>query len=361
MFVFDYKVFFAICGSLLAFVIAFYALVARERKSPYIVNSIHQSVLTVLVVLAVAIAAVLLGIENRVGSSLYQVAHLLLFLGVSLILAKVLNIFNRQVNLRDDKPIRNLAAIRAIKNKIRDLRSKPQYEHQSKTLSDDLVTQLGRSEIFSLAEKSFKLSDVIDSNGSCSIALVTRTNRSVDRNLVSLISTFLAGGGLFQYTVADRHPISLVSALKSDLGNKWDDIASNVYAVDAFTPHFGFTDSIYYVQRKKLTQTYGIKLIISEPTFAGIHTSTARAFNMAKKASSDQIRRPTLLVYEGLSALIDLESLEQYVIFIRHLIPSEKLWGGMLTVVCEKPGPNHKPHVEAVLNQYVDLKLDDQQ
>ena len=33
--------------------------------------------------------------------------------------------------------------------------------------------------------------------------------------------------------------------------------------------------------------------------------------------------------------MTDLELAEQYRIFVRHVIPSEKMWGGMLTVFLE--------------------------
>jgi len=47
------------------------------------------------------------------------------------------------------------------------------------------------------------------------------------------------------------------------------------------------------------------------------------------------VRKPTLTIYEGTNALVELESTEQYRIFIRHLLPSERLWGGMFTFVIE--------------------------
>ena len=44
---------------------------------------------------------------------------------------------------------------------------------------------------------------------------------------------------------------------------------------------------------------------------------------------------PSLMIYEGCHALVDLESSEQYRIFIRHVMPSERLWGGMMTLFVE--------------------------
>src|SRR5207248_185942 len=72
-------------------------------------------------------------------------------------------------------------------------------------------------------------------------------------------------------------------------------------------------------------------------TYAGVHTAIAVAFNKIKAADTRtrETRTPTLLLYEGCSALIDLESDQQYRIFVRHVLPSERLWGGMFTVFVE--------------------------
>src|SRR5439155_19035451 len=111
-----------------------------------------------------------------------------------------------------------------------------------------------------------------------------------------------------------------------------------IVAVDAYSPHFGFTDSIHDEMTKKV-RADGIECITAKASFAGLHTAAARAFNLTKQRvvlqDGTTIRPPTLVIYDGPHALVELESREQYRIFIRHLVPSERLWGGMFTFVVE--------------------------
>jgi len=67
------------------------------------------------------------------------------------------------------------------------------------------------------------------------------------------------------------------------------------------------------------------------------------------------VRKPTLTIYEGTNALVELESTEQYRIFIRHLLPSERLWGGMFTFVIESVISEQDL---ALLRTYTDFFID---
>jgi hypothetical protein len=101
--------------------------------------------------------------------------------------------------------------------------------------------------------------------------------------------------------------------------------------VDAYTPHFGFTDSTHVNWRNWL-EGQGITVVDSSPSFAGMHTAATKAFKKIKKRQEEngQARPPTLVIYENPFAIVDLESAEQYRIFVRHVLPSEKLWAECL-------------------------------
>jgi hypothetical protein len=119
----------------------------------------------------------------------------------------------------------------------------------------------------------------------------------------------------------------------------WEKATGFLVLVDAYTPHFGFTDSIHGVKTDEARKDC-LQYILTRPSFAGIHTAGAAAFNVikqavTKKTSGSGFRGPTLVIYEGLHALVDLESSEQYRIFYNHVLPSERLWGSMFTVVVE--------------------------
>ena len=156
--------------------------------------------------------------------------------------------------------------------------------------------------------------------------------------LVRLMTTFLESGHTVQYLAASRHPSELITALRSQIKEmpniQWQDKAQNIVVVDAFTPHFGFTDSIHDA-RTRHTKNLGVKCINSSVSYAGLHTASSRAFNVIKARARSEVRGPTLVVYEDTHALADLESHEQYRIFVRHVIPSERMWDGMFTVFAE--------------------------
>ena len=158
-----------------------------------------------------------------------------------------------------------------------------------------------------------------------------------DRLMADFAIRFLDANCYVQYTTCSRHPIEFLLYLKREWLKQhpeadWKTVKNRVVVVDGYTPHFGFTDTIY-------TEWSGTALeecldcIESPATYAGIHTAIANGFNKVKKESGKpKLRAPVLYMYEGIHALVDLESSEQYRVFVRHVIPSERLWGGMFTL-----------------------------
>jgi hypothetical protein len=90
-------------------------------------------------------------------------------------------------------------------------------------------------------------------------------------------------------------------------------------------------------------------------TYAGMHSASSRAFNTIKEQMGCNYRQPTLVIYEDSYALTDLESVEQYRIFVRHVLPSERMWDGMLTVFLESVQPEADWRL---LQAYASMKLD---
>lgn len=86
-----------------------------------------------------------------------------------------------------------------------------------------------------------------------------------------------------------------------------------------------------------------------------MHTAASRAFNLIKKKNKGDVRKPVLVIYEDTYALTDLESPEQYRIFVRHVLPSERLWDGMFTVFTEV-GQSEADW--RLLSSYGSMKLD---
>jgi hypothetical protein len=79
----------------------------------------------------------------------------------------------------------------------------------------------------------------------------------------------------------------------------WEQYSNNIVVIDAYSPHFGFTDSIYEMKTRDLL-ALGVHCETSEMTYAGMHSASTRAFKTFRKnAGKNAKRKPTVVVYEG--------------------------------------------------------------
>jgi hypothetical protein len=350
--------------ALLAFIVAFYALVARERKTPYLTNTIYSSAFLVLFALILMLLVPLLDSLNQVfGRVMLIGSNSILFISAGNIALKIWRVHNRHVNFRDDNLIKNLFFIRKPRNLLRSIKDTPSYEYDAPRLSLSLIDSLKSNlEIDNLqlllAEERLKSPNELGT----SMSAIYRVSSLIDSDkaLINLAVSLLRDGWAIQYTTCIRHPYEFVLKLKQaieslDSKPTWRELLKNIVVVDAYTPHFGFTDSIYLELTRRLRKL-GVSSVTSAPSYAGIHTATAKAFNKLKKNNEGKMRIPALVVYENPYALVDLESVEQYRIFIRHVLPSERLWGGMFTFVIES---SIRDEDLKVLRGYADIFVDE--
>lgn len=323
---------------LLAFFVAFYALIAKERKSPLLIDSMFYATYGLLFLLGLALV---IDVEKKFSGK--NILLLILILFVISIAYYILKVHNRVKYLRTDHVFKNLKIIRYIKNWLRRSKSGRTYEHYSSNIEKDLSERILELNYINLKKNDTNVLK-LPMTGIYQLS----SHDEADKILTELALIFLEKGKWVQYTSCTRHPIEFLTAIKQYLEKEksidWEKVSTKIVVVDACTPHFGFTDSIYAVRSddaKKLC----LELITSEPSFSGIHTALAKAFNEIKKKSSGT-REPALIIYEGLHSLTDLESEEQYRIFFSHVLPSERLWGGMFTVVVEfSPSPKNLYHI----------------
>ena len=327
--------------ALLVFMMAFYALAARERKTPSIVQSVYPAIWIVFLSLALTlIAPVISPIFPTAGNFLTEVASPLVLLAALIyVFYGVWCAHNRHANLRDDKLVGNIHLVRSCKRLLRKIRSRADYEHNAKRFSDALISRLTDLSFVDKDKLEFALNK---SEGRyAAVAVRTSTFNECDNILIGLSKCFLESNLWVQYTVCGRHPIHFVQRLKNewsstDSKDDWKQVAQRLIVVDGFSPHYGFTDSICWKRSDELREEYNVHYRASGPTYAGIHSAAAKAFNIVKARTSGNVRQPTLVIYEGLVTLADLESAEQYRILSRHVLSSERLWEGMLTVFAEQ-------------------------
>ena len=356
--------------ALLAFVMALYALAAREQKTPYITNSVYSTALIVLVAIIFSSLSKFLGTKNvQWAETFYILGSVFLGAGIVIVFFRVWQAQNRKLNFRDDNLLKNLKVALWVKNILRSIHNRPTYAHYPAGLQESLIQNIKESlrdcASFSSAQldTAFERYKEIDFVMSPSVACQVSNLFEADRLLTELAVCFLKHDCWVQYTTCARHPIEFLLQLKKAWQtnfkeNDWLQVASQIIAVDAYTSHFGFVDTIHDESTKRLKKL-GVDCITAKASYAGVHTAAARAFNTIKAKSKtqqkQQVRKATLAIYEGPSALVDLESAEQYRIFIRHLLPSERLWGGMFTFVIESVISEQDL---ALLRTYTDFFID---
>ncbi len=353
--------------AVLAFMVGFYALLARERKTPYILNFLFPPaallftsiILESLSQMAQAWTAWLNPDTTKPHSTFSHllldasnVAHVagavLFYYGVIWVAKNIWRLHNRQVNFRDDNAFRNLRLYRKLRNSYNNARPKPQYETNAKAFDQSSLRTVLTTHGFEVPEGT-----KVKTIASCGEPLCT-----TDKYTVEIAAALLRSHCLVQYTTCDRHPIEWIEALKEVLGDDWTTLVKQVAVVDGYTPHFGFTDSIHAKKSRKLHQE-GVSYVATTESYAGVHSATAKAFNTFKSQAASDIRQPTFLIYEGCRALADLESVEQYRIFLRHVITSERMWGSMLTFFIEPEADESNLKLIASYADCLRLKTDE--
>lgn len=349
--------------ALLAFVVAFYALVVRERKTPYLVNTVYTStILLYAIVVAAGVAEALIWATGcATGGSVSWLEPMLgavlrlAFLGaIVFVFTRLLQARNQHINLRTDKIIRHFRWVQSL---YRLKRGKPKpYKFNPVPFSRALIDKI--SDIPRIPKEG--LSDAIDRRNNpesgISIGLRAETLRGVDALSLELAAAFLRSGANVQYTSCVRHPYEFGQQLHKVMGSDWPDAQRRAVLIDAYTPHFGFSDSVH-TRHTTLLKEKNMCIVEARASYAGLHTAASHAFKRIQAAEKDgEARKPTLVIYEGAHALVDLESVQQYRVFVRHVIPSERLWGGMLTLFVEA---GISAADMAVVKSYVDIYLDD--
>jgi hypothetical protein len=288
---------------------------------------------------------------------------LLLFFAIVLAAWRVYRLAIRLAYFVDSANPKHFSLVRSAKKIARSIRGQPTYEHNPLAFNPDVVSEI----LTALTPVDFDEKGEVDKRKAIqqsdeknvkSIALRFDHHGKASDNLAKMVMICLAKGYVVQYLTASRHPTEFIEYLKSEYEragyNEWAKAANQLIVIDAYTPHFGFTDSIYQVATRQI-DALGVNYLPSTETYAGLHTAASIAFNRFKKKQKGVVRNQALIIYEDCYALSDLESVEQYRIFLRHVIPSERLWRGMLTVFIETAQADSD---WKLLKSYVDAVFD---
>lgn len=347
---------FNVAVAMLAFMIAFFTLAARERRTPLIVNSIYNAfyvifaavILSVLATVTTSIEIESTDLENSLQGlawTLNAISMTLLVMGLSVIFSKIWRLHNQHKNFRTDARVRNIGLVRKARilyEKIR--KGQDTYTDNPTEFSAGLLQCIESCKWLPTKDTKRAIDRAHIGLGSahsiCAAVRVISLDKA-DHMSADLASRFLKHKALVQYASCARHPIEFWRYLEkiwkhNNFDEAWTEASKRITLIDAFTPHFGFTDSVHAKMTMRLNET-GSRILVSDPSFAGLHTATMKGFKQTKSqdGGKSSVRKPTLVIYEGAYALVELESTEQYRIFMRHVIPSERLWGGMFTLIVE--------------------------
>lgn len=105
--------------------------------------------------------------------------------------------------------------------------------------------------------------------------------------------------------------------------------------VDAYTETFGFEDEVL-IERRRIMQEDEVIEVVSCDSAASVHSGTAKAFKILRKAAKTErrTRRPCTVVYDSLSVLSIPETETEVAEFIVHLTAAEHAYD-MSTIFLE--------------------------
>jgi hypothetical protein len=319
-------------AGLVAFHIGLYTLIGRERKSPYVINRAFPVFLICLLVAAIAVVAVLMPAEYRTLALTFSIAGLAIAFLYSFFV--VYRVAVRFIFFVDSMNVKHLPYIRNIRRLWHRIRQKKRYAHNVMPMPNDL-----KAKLIEIIKQFGPLSGYEGERSEIrALAVAVQRQGQANQMLAELSLAFFESGFTVQYLTASRRPIEFVTYLQAFLTKdreikptQWEEYIRNLVVIDAYSPHFAFTDSIYPEKDRELQGLF-VTRVVSTMTYAGMHSAASRAFNLFPKQADHKERRPTLVIYEDAYALADLESPEQYRLFVRHVLPSERLWDGMFTV-----------------------------
>jgi hypothetical protein len=338
-------------AGLIAFHIGLFTLVGRERKSPYIINFVYPIFLLCLVVAAAALLAVLF--PAWLALPVLQASAALLVVAFAFSALRVYRIAVRSVYFVDSIHLKHLPGVRQWRRRKALRNPRRNYAHDTLPISADLQMEIVQI-LSDAGGNDFENRQELKPQA---LALAVQHQGQGNKLLAQLSEAFLRHGCSVQYLTASRHPIEFIESLKrhlEDRGLTWPEHTKRIVVIDAYSPHFAFLDSIYPKKDVEIA-SLDVTCVASKMTYAGMHTASSKAFHVIKEQMDNRERRPTLVIYEDSYALTDLESPEQYRIFVRHVIPSERMWDGMFTVFLESAMPDADWRM---LQGYASMRLD---
>lgn len=172
-------------------------------------------------------------------------------------------------------------------------------------------------------------------------------------DIVDAVRNAVQNDETVDYVSTYRSPIVFCDAFQEhELAN----ITKRLSIIDCFTPHYGFDDKVVKFKKREYIQKGFI--FFDASSFANVHTAANNSwyrFRKMCKQQENEYRVPHRTIYDTLSSLIDFSSEEQYLVFLRHVIASERSYG-MISIIFE---PRTLPEtIKGNLTRMADIVLE---
>lgn len=150
--------------------------------------------------------------------------------------------------------------------------------------------------------------------------------------VTNFVKTTITANETIDYITTYKSPLDLCNTFS---GNEIVEVTKRLSVIDCFTSHYGFDDKVVKFAKQDLMQKGFV--FFDAASFSEVHTAANNSWYRFRKVcekEENSFRIPHRTVYDTLSSLIRFSSEELYLLFLRHVIFSEKSYG-MISLIIE--------------------------
>ena len=196
----------------------------------------------------------------------------------------------------------------------------------------------------------------INKDGGAILLLYDEENCNYLETVTDYILSTLQNDETVDYISVLKHPLEVPNKLSVLVGDKSiTDLAKRLSIIDCFSKYCAFDDRVLSLKKQEYVDK-GFAFFDAD-SFASIHsamTSSWYRFRNQQKQQQSQFRIPHRSIFNTLSELTRYSSEEQYLLFLKHVISSEKEYG-MITLIVEPS--SIKKEIRSELFQLIDIAI----
>jgi hypothetical protein len=352
-----YKGLLAFGVSVLVMIVTFYGVVLRTQRVPNFLASIYSLFKWAIICIIISVSLLII-LKLTETLTIVSKWSFYIYSGIILILAILLGYyllkeyhkvfsFRYYYNWREN--------ITALYNKNKKEKNNENVLYFTTSEIKDFCSQFISNKDKAKIIKLFRERKYRSLSAFCMI----KKRIELDKTLIDLSYWALNNDFNLLYLSCQRHPIEFINLIekkiKSNIDSEieWGKKKKQLLIIDAHTSHFGFKEPEYYKKNNNLLSTGHNLIETPNFSFVGIHSAIVHGYE-TKLKTGERGDKPSLLIYDSCYALTDLENEKLYRIFLKHVIPSERLLGGNITIFAEQWLPSE---MERFVKTTVDVEI----